>query len=102
MQQTALFDHLVGSNHQRRRNIEAKRLGGPQVDHQLELRGLLDRKVGWLRTLEDTLNVGGSPTIQVDVVRAIRNQCPILRRWWERIYRRQAVTHRSIDDPAPV
>src|SRR5215467_2585365 len=33
------FDHLVGGGEQRRRHSEAKRLGGRQVDDQIELRG---------------------------------------------------------------
>jgi hypothetical protein len=41
-----LFDHLVGARKQCGRYIEAERLGGFEVDDQLELGGLLDRQVG--------------------------------------------------------
>ena len=43
------FDHLVGAGQQRRRHLDAERLRGGQIDNQLELGRLLDRKVGGLR-----------------------------------------------------
>ena len=50
------FDDLIRAQQQRRRDREAERLGGLQVDHQLELRGLLDGEVARLGTLDDLVS----------------------------------------------
>jgi hypothetical protein len=44
----SLFDHLVGNGKQLRWHFQPKCLGGPEVDEQLEFRGLYDRQVGGL------------------------------------------------------
>jgi hypothetical protein len=41
-----LLDHVVGPHQQRGRNFEAERLGGLEVDDELEFGRLLDRQVG--------------------------------------------------------
>ena len=48
MYRVSLLDHLVGAGEQRRRNVDAKRLRGLEIDHQLELGRLLDRQIGGL------------------------------------------------------
>src|SRR4029078_4906471 len=52
-----LFDHLVGSGEHRRWNCEAKRLGGLEIDYQLVLGRRLHRKIGWLLTPEDAIDI---------------------------------------------
>jgi hypothetical protein len=49
MQHGMLFDHLVGAGKERRRHVEAERLRHDQVNDEVELGRLLDRKIGGLR-----------------------------------------------------
>jgi hypothetical protein len=53
------LDRLIRPQQQRRVDREVKGLGALEIDHELELGGLLDGKVGGFRTLEDLVNVGG-------------------------------------------
>jgi hypothetical protein len=52
-----LLDHLVGAQQQRRRDREAERLGGFEIDDELELGRLLDGEIRRSRTLEDLVDV---------------------------------------------
>jgi len=55
------LDDLVRSHENRLRDREAERLGGLEVDDQLELSRLLDGEISRLGTLEDLVDVGGGP-----------------------------------------
>jgi hypothetical protein len=48
----SLFDQLVGERKQIRGNIEAERFSGCEVDDQLDLDDLLDRRIGWRGAFE--------------------------------------------------
>jgi hypothetical protein len=48
-----LFDHLISSPQECRRNGNAQRIGGFEIDDQLELGRLLDRDVGHLGAAEE-------------------------------------------------
>src|SRR6266567_8175166 len=48
-----LLDHLVRPEQHRLRDGQSERFRGLRIDHQLELRRLLDGKVRWLGALQD-------------------------------------------------
>src|SRR5712692_4911554 len=58
-----LLDHFVGEREQRRRDFEAERFRGFEVDHELELGGLNYRQVGGLLALENPPGVNAGLAI---------------------------------------
>ena len=52
------MDDLIRPDQQRLRNRQAQQLGGLQIDHQLELGGLLDGEIGGFGILQDLVHVG--------------------------------------------
>ena len=69
-----LFDDLVGARGKRRRHFEAERFSGREVNHKLELGGLIHRQVRRLFTLENTADIETNPAIRVRNVIAIAHQ----------------------------
>src|SRR5688572_25848388 len=53
------FDHLVRHRQECRRDGEAEGLRRGAVDHQLQLRGLFDRKIRWSCASEDLVHIHG-------------------------------------------
>ena len=68
------FDHLVGAGEQRRRHVDAQRLGRLQIDHHLVLGRGLHRQVGRLLALEDAVDIAGCAPVLVDQVRPVGDQ----------------------------
>jgi hypothetical protein len=50
---TTLFDHLIRASEQFRRNIDAKSLGGVEVDDQIKFGRLLKRQIGGRNAVKD-------------------------------------------------
>src|ERR1041385_4025189 len=69
----ASFDHLVGEGQHGRGNLQSERLGGLDVDGELEGRGSLGRQLAGLGAFENS--IGKSRQLPEDVrnARAIRN-----------------------------
>src|SRR5262245_4193288 len=57
------FDHLVSAADKRQWNREAERLGGLEIDYQLDFGGLLHRKIGWFFALEDAARIHAGETV---------------------------------------
>ena len=76
--QSRLFDHLVGAGEQRGRHGEVERLGGFEVDRQVERCGLLHRQVGWLHPSEDFVHVDRGASVQFRRIGAIGQKSPDL------------------------
>jgi len=53
----ASFDHLVSAGEQRRRNINAKRARGLQIDDKIKFGCLKNWQIRWLDTLENAAGI---------------------------------------------
>ena len=73
------FDHLVGALLENPRHVEAERLCGLEVDHQLVLCRRLHRQVGGLLALEDNLTVRTMPTLRPKLRKVPRRSFSIIR-----------------------
>ena len=66
--------HLVGASDQRGRHVEAKGLGGPQINDKFVFGRRLHGKVGRLLALEDAVDVAGRAPALFEVVRPVGDQ----------------------------
>src|ERR1700730_17043497 len=59
------FKHLVGAAEKRERDRKAERLGGLEVDVQLDFAGLLDRQIGGVVALENPAGIESDDSMSV-------------------------------------
>src|SRR5258708_873358 len=90
-----LLDHLVRPLQERRRDRQAKGLGGLEGDHELDLRGLLHRQVGRVDPPQDLVYVSCGPPVRIDEVRPQRQQAPGFRKLLDVHHCRQPILKRD-------
>src|SRR6516165_9548866 len=98
-QEPPLFDVLVGAGEQRWRHFEVERLGGSQVDDEIEFGRLLYREISRSGTSQYPINIGDNwPTGLRNEVKRVLNQSAIGGRIEIRVDRGQSVPRVQLDD----
>ena len=87
------MDGVFGTD--RQWHVEAERLGGLEVDHQLELDRGLDGKLARLRALEDAIGIGRRAPKIIDQVTSVGQQAAEFSEETERIDGRETVASRQ-------
>src|SRR5215510_12527653 len=68
------LDYLIGAKQEGGRNGESEKFRRVAVDHELELRGLLDWKIAGFGAPENLVYVGGCAPVQFRDIRTVRHQ----------------------------
>ncbi len=89
------LDYLIGTSEQGRRHFDAERLGGRQVDDEIELDRLLDRQVGRLCPAQDLIDIVAGAPVKIQEVRSIGHQTAGFGELPKTVHRRQSCAQRQ-------
>jgi hypothetical protein len=92
------FYHLVGAGKQHGGHVESERLGGLEINYQLEFCGSVDRQIARLVALENTSDVNGVAAIGVRQTIAVAHETASGRRLPPRENTGDRVPCRQCDD----
>src|SRR5690349_12329789 len=85
----ALFDHLVGTGEERRRQFNPKRLCGLEIDLQTNFGRLLDWQVRGESALQNAINISRRLSPKCEEVGRVRHQGAMSHRGAESVNRRE-------------
>src|SRR5260221_10003112 len=97
-QRTCSLDHFVSALLEEHWHVEAERLGGLEVDHQLELDRSLNGKLARLLSLEDAIGIDSRAPKIIGQVNAVGQQAAEFSVETERIDGREAVASSRRDN----
>src|SRR6185369_14890239 len=89
-------NHSVRSRQHIPWNCQADLLSGFEIDCQLELRRLLDGKIGGSRAFQDSVNVDGSAVGQVSVICPVAHQATIVDKFSSVVYHWKPKVYREL------
>src|SRR5215210_6957927 len=96
------FNHFIGAQEKRLRNLDAEHIGCLQVDEQLEFGGLLDRQVSRFCALQYPVYIACGPAKQVSIARAITHQASVLDKPLKKVHCGQPIPVSEIDGSCPL
>src|SRR5438094_3722735 len=90
------LDHPVRPKQNRLRNGEADLIRRFEVDHQLELGGLLYRQISELSALQNLVHIRSGASVQVNNAHAVAHKSSVFHILRLSVHRRQPVFYREV------